>query len=502
MSLIKRNLVANLVGNLWMPLLWVIVVPLYMELVGVEAFGLVGIFVTIQVLLSQFDMGLSMTLNRELARLSVQADKGQEMRDLVRTLELIYCAVGLAAGLLVAGAAGWIARCWIHPQTISETSAGHAIMLMGVALACLWPTALYSGGLMGLQRQVLLSVVNIIMYTVRFAGALPVLWLISPTIQAFFVWQAISGLAHVVVLAVCLWRSLPGPVIPPSFQRALLGSVWRFAAALWIAGVLGTLANLADKAIVSKMVTLEMFGYYSVAGLAAGVFARIFNAVFTALYPRFSQLAALNQVEELKLLYHRGSQVLAVILFPLTAVTVLFSKEILTSWTGNPAVAEHAGLALGFLAIGTALSGMWSVAYGLQLAYGWVRLTLYACAAAVVVLPPVIYFLTIHYSLPGAAFSCVLMNLGVLFIVVPIMHRRLLRSELWSWYAKGLALPILAALIVTVPARICFPGHLSRLSTILYLALVTMLAFVLGALVAPETRGMVFEYAARWRKRG
>jgi O-antigen/teichoic acid export membrane protein len=423
------------------------------------------------------------------------------MRDLVRTLELIYCAVGLAAGLIVAGAAGWIARFWIHPQAMSETSAGRAIMLMGAALACLWPTALYSGGLMGLQRQVLLSVVNIIMYTVRFVGALPVLWLISPSIQAFFVWQAISGLAHVVVLAACLWRSLPSAGAPSSFRRALLASVWRFAAGLWIAGVLGTLANLADKAIVSKMATLEMFGYYSVAGLAAGVFARIFYAVFTALYPRFSQLAALNQTEELKLLYHRGSQVLAVILFPLTAVTFLFSKEILTAWTGNAAVAEHAGLALGFLALGTALSGMWSVAYGLQLAYGWVRLSLAACAAAVVVLPPVIYLLTIRYSLTGAAFSCVLMNLGFVGIVIPIMHLRLLRSEIWSWYAKGLALPILAALIVAVPARACFPAHLSRFSTILYLAAAAILAFVVASLVAPATRGIVFEYAGRCRKR-
>jgi len=81
MSLIKRNLAANLVGNLWMPLLLVAVVPLYVELIGVEAFGLIGFFVTIQILLSQFDLGLSMTLNRELARLSVQERKTQEMRD-------------------------------------------------------------------------------------------------------------------------------------------------------------------------------------------------------------------------------------------------------------------------------------------------------------------------------------------------------------------------------------------------------------------------------------
>jgi len=236
--------------------------------------------------------------------------------------------VGLAAGLLVVVAADWIGHSWVHPKVMSEASVSHAIMLMGAALACMWPTSLYAGGLTGLQRQVLLNVVNIVMYTVRFAGALLVLWLISPTIQAFFLWQAIAGLAHAAALAVCLWRNLgPAAGATAAFQWERLRSVWQFAAALWIVTVLYTVVNAADRVILSKMVSLEEFGYYSVAGLAAGAFARLFTAMFTALCPRFAQLAALNQTDELKLLYHRGSQVLAVILFSLVAVTAFFPKK-------------------------------------------------------------------------------------------------------------------------------------------------------------------------------
>ncbi len=385
---------------------------------------------------------------------------------------------------------------------MSETSVSHAIMLMGAALACMWPTSLYAGGLTGLQRQVPLNVVNIVMYTIRFAGVLPVLWLISPTIQAFFLWQAVTGLAHVAVLAACLWRNL-GPAAGgrATFRREQLESVWQFAAALWIVTVLFTIVNLADKLIVSKMVSLEEFGYYSVAGLVAGAFTRLFTAMFTALCPRFSQLAALNQTEELKLLYHRGSQVLAVILFPLVIVTVFFSREILMVWTNNPVVAERAGLALGLMAIGTALYGMGSVAYALQLAYGWTRLALCGYAAAALVMPPVIYALTRRYGLPGAAFSGIVLNLGLLVTLVPCMHLRLLRSEMWPWYLKDIALPVLAALAVTVPARACFPGDLSRLGAAFYLAATTTLVLLFTAFVAPQTRGIIFEYAGRLRKR-
>ena len=48
---------------------------------GIEAYGLVGVFTTLQAMLSLMDMGLSTTLNRALARYSAQSGQAQEMRN-------------------------------------------------------------------------------------------------------------------------------------------------------------------------------------------------------------------------------------------------------------------------------------------------------------------------------------------------------------------------------------------------------------------------------------
>jgi len=66
-------------------------IPLYIKFLGIEAYGLIGLFMTMQALFMLLDMGLGATVNREMARLSVLPDKAQEMRDLVRSLEVIYC---------------------------------------------------------------------------------------------------------------------------------------------------------------------------------------------------------------------------------------------------------------------------------------------------------------------------------------------------------------------------------------------------------------------------
>ena len=45
-----------------------IFIPIYISYLGIESYGLIGLFIILQGLLSLLDMGLSPTLNREMAR--------------------------------------------------------------------------------------------------------------------------------------------------------------------------------------------------------------------------------------------------------------------------------------------------------------------------------------------------------------------------------------------------------------------------------------------------
>src|SRR5436853_7772563 len=70
MAGLKRNVIANLSGNLYTVVISLVFVPIYIHYLGIEAWGLVGFSVTLQAVLAVADMGLSTTLNREMARLS------------------------------------------------------------------------------------------------------------------------------------------------------------------------------------------------------------------------------------------------------------------------------------------------------------------------------------------------------------------------------------------------------------------------------------------------
>jgi len=89
MSLIKRNLVANYLGQGWVALMGLAFIPLYIRYLGMEAYGLIGLFVLIQAWLALLDMGMTPTLNREMARFTAGAHSPQSINDLLRSLEIL-----------------------------------------------------------------------------------------------------------------------------------------------------------------------------------------------------------------------------------------------------------------------------------------------------------------------------------------------------------------------------------------------------------------------------
>jgi O-antigen/teichoic acid export membrane protein len=468
-SIIKQNIVANFGGKAWTALMSIAFVPLYIKFMGIESYGLVGIFASLLALFSLLDMGLSTTLNRELARFSALPDKAQDMRNLVRTLELPYWGIAALIGIVVISLSGPIANHWINVDKLAPETVKHALMIMGGVVSFRWPVSLYSGGLMGLQKHVLLNGVNAGVATLRGFGAIMVLWLISSTIQAFFAWQILISIVHVSLVAVCLWRNLPMSRHRPHFQKESLLRIWRFAAGM--TGISFTVIFLTqtDKIVLSKILSLEMFGYYTLATVVAHALYLFIGPVFSALFPRLSQLVSMNDQNGLKELYHKSCQLMSVIILPAAIVISLFSSEILLLWTGDPITVANTHSIVSILIIGSALNGLLNLPYGLQLAHGWTKLALYTNIIASIVLVPMIFILAKHYGPVGAAVAWVTLNSGQFLISIQIMHRRLLPDEKWRWYLNDVAVPMMTTIIVAVIWRLLLPGALSRVGMFVYL---------------------------------
>lgn len=488
MSRIKRNLLANFAGMGWTALMGLACTPFYIMFLGIEAYGLIGFYLMLQTGLQILDFGLSPTMNREMARYSVMPEKAAEARDFVKTLGTLSWSIGTMIVVMVFLAAPYIANHWIQNESIATLEVQRAVMIMGALVALQLPIGFYQGGLLGLEHQVILNVLKISMITLGNGGAVLVLWKISPTIIAFFGWQILIYGVHVSLLMFFLWRSLPHSGRSPRFEPSLLRNVWRFASGMTGITISAIILTQLDKVILSRLLSLKVFGYYTLAGVVASGLYMIINPIFNAVFPRFSSLAATGNEEELSLLYHRSSQLMAVLVIPLAALIALFSHDIVLLWTGNMEVANNTSPIISILVIGTAMNGLMNTPYALQLSHGWTRIGLTINTLLIFLFIPSILYMTTHYGPAGAASVWAALNCIYVAIGVPLTHRRILKREAGRWFSIDIGLPLLAGGFVIVGGRMTIDVPEAPITAIAYLFLLLLASSGAALLSAPQLR--------------
>jgi O-antigen/teichoic acid export membrane protein len=494
---LERNTFANLFGTAWSATIGVMCVPLYVRLMGAEAFGLVGLFVTLQSIFIVLDLGVGATLSRELARLDAQDGDARTQRDLVYTLQAVYWLMALLVGATVFALAPAVARHWVKPQSLSVEAVTTCVRLMGTAMALQFPFAFYQGGLLGLQKQAPFNALAAAVATLRAAGTLLALRFVAPAPETFFAVQIAASAAGTGAATLLLWRCLPASVGAASgFRPELIRRVWRFSAAYAANAVANMGLFQGDKIILSTLLPLKMFGYYALAqGVASGMYAVIIS-VDGAVFPQLSGLVARGGGAALSEVYHRGSQLMAVLLAPIAVVGALFPREVLLAWTGDAAVVENASLVLSLLVVGMLLHGLVQSPYYLQVAHGWWHLILRTNLLLLLAVIPLNILMAQAYGGPGAALVWVLLNVCYL-LTLPLAHRRFLKGEQGRWLFEDVFLPLAGAICAGAAARWLMPPRLSRVEALAYLCAAGALVAAAAASLAPRVRAPLFALLRR-----
>lgn len=487
MGLIRQNLIANYAGKIWAGIINLALVPIYIRFMGVEAFALVGFYLTLQSLLVLFDFGLSTTVNRELARYSSLLGQEQKMRNITRTLEIVYWSIAGVIGIGMLLLSPTIASHWLRADTLPSDTLQKVIFKMGLAIAFQFPVSFYAGCFMGLQRQVLYNGLNAVIWTIRGIGAAFVVSVSANPVVDFFNWQLFASILNVAVLAIMLWRTLPPSAKPAHFERELLYRVWRFAAGMSGIFITTLLFNQLDKVILSRLLSLTVFGYYSLAWQIIGALLILYFPLYAAFFPVFTQHVARGDTEGLKHAYHRSCQLMSVAILPVVLIIALFAKDILLIWTGNITIASNTHVLVSVLILGAAFSALLYMPFTIQQAYGYTKYGVYAYLGALIVSIPLIVFFAMTYGAVGGALVWTSIN-GILFLVtIPFTHKKFLRGENRRWYVEDVGRPLLAAFAIVGTARLVINSAVSGPAIIATVAGVLFVSVLAAACAVPTT---------------
>lgn len=480
-----RNLLAGLTSSIWSALVGFAVVPFYLRYLGIEAYGLIGFFVTTQAVLSLLDMGMAPTINREVARCSASGDM-KEAGKLLHTLAVIYWCVAGVIAVLILVLAPWISEYWLQFKKLSPQTISHATMLIGLVVASRWPIGLYQGALIGAQRLTISSGINMVMATIGSLGAVAVLAFISPTIEAFFIWQACVGLVSAILMRFAAWRII-GKINPTKFDVGRLKKVWRFTAGMSGIALSATVFTQLDKIILSKTLELEDFGHYMLANVVASSLYILIMPTYTAIYPRLSALVVTAEVENLTALYRFGTRNFSNILFPVAMLIAVFAEELVHVWTGNQSIASSVAPVISILVIGSALHGIMFFPYALQLAYGMTRLPLTINTILMIISVPVTIFLSLKFGAMGGAMAWLTFHLLYTVIGTWLTHRKLLQGIARAWFFQDVFTPIgISTAIGIIGVYLVKHEAYSSVVKLLCGVLLTVIAVIFSFITTPK----------------
>jgi O-antigen/teichoic acid export membrane protein len=494
---LKRNVLANYIGQLYVTLIGILLVPMYVTYMGTEAYGLVGFYAMLQAWFMVLDIGLTPTMARQTARFNGGAIDALSLRRLLRALEGIFIGVAILGATAIILGSDYIASSWLKVQNLPLIEVKHAIMIMAIITALRWVCGLYRGAINGFERMIWLNGFNIVVSTVRFALIIPFLIYVGATPTDFFSYQLVVAVIELATLTAQAYRLMPkidtNQRLPWQWQP--LRGVLKFSLTIAFASAVWVLVTQTDKLILSRLLLLSDYAYFTLAVLVASGVAVISAPISGALLPRMTKLNAEGDETGLIRLYRNATQMVAVIAIPAALVLAFFPEQVLWAWTGNIDIARKAAPVLTLYALGNGILVLAAFPYYLQFAKGDLKLHLVGNALFVVIFIPLLIWATGAYGMLGAGYAWIIANLLPFVIWLPIVHRRFFKGLHAQWLLRDvcsiMVLPIVMAYVLE--QLIVWPA--TQLMVTVYIITLSIGLFLVAAISSSLVRGAIRQ---RW----
>jgi len=478
---LKKNVLANYVSQFYVTGVGILILPLYIKHMGAEAYGLVGFFAMLQAWFTLLDFGLTPTIGRETARYLAGSITPLFYRQLLRALSIIFLFIAFVGGGLLWSTTGVIASSWLTVENIAFNEVVFALEVIALSVSLRWLCGLYRGIITGSEQLVWLSFFNILISSLRFIGVFISMHFYGFTPKVFFIHQLLVAL-----IEFCgLW--LKGISLIPSksdlnqsigWSLSPVKSVLKFALTIAFTSSVWVLVTQVDKLILSGILSLNDYGYFTLSVLVASGILVISGPVSGAIMPRMSRLFAENKFDDLLIVYRNSTQLVSVIAGTAAIIIAFWAEPILLVWSGDATVAANSSYILKLYALGNAVLAIAAFPYYLQYAMGNLRYHLIGNFIILIALIPAIIFAASNFGGVGAGYAWLSVNSIYLIFWVSYVHHKLKPGLHLKWLINDcllIYLPII--LVLSICESFKFENLVGWKSFIYYCSVFTLVVF-------------------------
>jgi O-antigen/teichoic acid export membrane protein len=491
---LKKNIIANYISQIFIVTISIITLPRLIIIVGSEAYGLIGFFALMQSWLMLLDLGMSPTLTREIARFKGGVLDAFNLLHFFKIMKKIFIGLAILVTVLILLASDFIVTSWLKTEYIPYEVLIKSVMFMGFVLAVRWISSIYRAAVIGFEKLVWFSFFNVFFAVLRFIVVFPVLIFISHSPTIFFVYQLIVSVLELVVLAFYVGKLLPNSTKSGENQIRPLKEVMGFSLTIAFTSAVWVIITQTDKLILSKLLPLSDYGYYSLAVQVAGAITLLSGPISSAILPRLTALEAERKYIDLISLYRSSTRLIVIIVGTVSLILIFFSKEVIFMWTGNLIMVEKVSKYVFLYAIGNFFLAVAAFPYYLQYAKGNLRFHLYGNIVFGGLLVPSLIIVVNRYGGIGAGYVWIGVNAVYLFLWVPFINNYFVKGLNKEWYLNDILRIIVPASLMAYVLSYFLPSTTNRIFIFFELSFVGILILLTSLVASGKLKDLKYKF--------
>lgn len=480
----KKNIIANFFGRIWGILSAFLFIPLYINYLGFQSYSVISFTLMIAGIMAVLDSGLTATLSREFAR---KDNDNIEKLNVYKNLEALYLVV---IGICITSiflSSNIIAEKWLIIKAFSSHELAFFLKIISFEIGFQLLFRFYMGGLLGLEKQVEANIFQVIWGIFRNGLVLiPIIYF--PTLEVFFAWQTISTIVFTFIIKIFLDKCILGKYtlhFNLKIEKKIISKIWKFALGMMLIALVAAFNTQMDKITISKLLSLENLGYYTLAvSLSQGLIVLV-NPIATALLPRFTAHFSAHENNEAKHLFVKASTVVSVLVFSIMMVMSFFAKDLIWLWTGNSDLALKTFVLIPIIALAYTMLALQFLPYNIAIANAYTKLNNILGIASLILTIPGYYFATKFYGSIGASAVFCFVQTTSTFIYLYFINKKFIKTNiLKEIYWKQIILPFLVAgTVAFLFSKIPLLIENSRIFIFVWLGFVTLMTLLITLLI-------------------
>ena len=457
---ISSNILVNIVGMAFVTLLTFIATPYYLLYLGTEAFGLIGFFYVFCVCISILDLGVSPFLQREVAKTTNKNFINEDFNKIVQIITIYFIFILIFINILSLPLSGLIINNWFTTDgwdLLPLVEVEQSIKLIFSISSLLMGVNLFKYGLTGYHFHYWLNIFLTFTAILRYVGSILLISIYKGNIVDFFIYQVLIALVELIVLAIKFYSQVPTKLLVlKNINITLLKKIFSETIKISTISILLIIAYQLDKVLLSKVIPLEEYAYFTLISIICSGIMLISIPVKRAIQPTFSILHLSKNLSQSIDLYRRASHLITIIVGAIVITICMYPIPIILFWTGNLEVSMWVSDSLYLFVIGAGLASIQSILLAFQEARGDLNLQIKLNFIFLLVQVPLMLFCVLYFGIVfkepviGIGLAWLAIRISSFIILTNLIHKTYELNLNKKWFLKDFFLVILIQVIVSL----------------------------------------------------